>query len=92
MQRFQHKRVALSALVLLFLGGFVCTQAIHSLGQSQAEMNDAAGRDYKKTDNEMNVSYKKLMGVLDADSEHLNHFDSIDQQYLEKIVALLQIR
>jgi len=69
MQRFQKKRVALSALVLLFPGGFVCTQAIKSQGQSQAELNNAAGRDYKKTDREMNVAYKKLMGVLNAEQK-----------------------
>ena len=31
----------------------------------------------------------KIVGVLDADSEQLDHFDEIDQQYLEKIVALI---
>lgn len=31
----------------------------------------------------------KIVGVLDVDSEHLSHFDEIDQLYLEKIVALL---
>jgi GAF domain-containing protein len=30
-----------------------------------------------------------ILGVLDVDSEHLSHFDEIDQLYLEKIVALL---
>ena len=30
-----------------------------------------------------------VWGVLDADSEFLNHFDATDKQYLEKIIALL---
>jgi L-methionine (R)-S-oxide reductase len=32
----------------------------------------------------------QVIGVLDIDSEHYNHFDSEDQEHLEKIVALLQ--
>ncbi|RYY31721.1 MAG: GAF domain-containing protein [Chitinophagaceae bacterium] len=31
----------------------------------------------------------EVVGVLDADSEHYNHYDSIDQHYLEQIVALI---
>ena len=31
----------------------------------------------------------KVIAVLDVDSEHLNHFDEIDEMYLSKIVALL---
>lgn len=31
----------------------------------------------------------KVIGVLDIDSEHFNHFDEVDQLHLEKIVALL---
>lgn len=31
----------------------------------------------------------KIIGVLDVDSEHLAHFDTIDQIYLEKIVDLI---
>jgi len=31
----------------------------------------------------------QIVGVLDVDSEHLAHFDEIDQQYLEKIIALI---
>jgi GAF domain-containing protein len=30
-----------------------------------------------------------ITGVLDVDSEHLAHFDTTDQYYLEKIVSLL---
>jgi GAF domain-containing protein len=30
-----------------------------------------------------------ITGVLDVDSEHLAHFDTTDQHYLEKIVSLL---
>jgi L-methionine (R)-S-oxide reductase len=30
-----------------------------------------------------------IVGVLDVDSEHLDHFDDVDQQYLEEIVALI---
>jgi L-methionine (R)-S-oxide reductase len=31
----------------------------------------------------------QVVAVLDVDSEHLAHFDSIDQQYLEEIAALI---
>lgn len=31
----------------------------------------------------------KIAGVLDVDSEHLAHFDEMDQVYLEKIAALI---
>lgn len=31
----------------------------------------------------------KVAGVLDADSEQLNHFDKTDKQYLEAIVGLI---
>ena len=31
----------------------------------------------------------EVVGVLDADSEHYSHYDSIDQRYLEQIVALI---
>lgn len=31
----------------------------------------------------------EIVGVLDVDSEHLNYFDAIDQQYLERIVSML---
>ncbi len=30
-----------------------------------------------------------VWGVLDADSEHLSHYDKTDQQYLEEIVQLI---
>lgn len=32
----------------------------------------------------------EVIAVLDIDSEHLNHFDEIDAQYLSKIVKLLE--
>jgi GAF domain-containing protein len=32
----------------------------------------------------------EVVAVLDADSESLDHFDTTDQQYLEKIVSLLE--
>jgi GAF domain-containing protein len=31
-----------------------------------------------------------VVGVLDVDSELLDQFDAVDQQYLEAIVALIQ--
>lgn len=34
----------------------------------------------------------KVIGVLDADSEHLAHYDETDKLYLEKIVALLDTK
>ena len=35
------------------------------------------------------MQQEKVFAVLDVDSEHLNHFDEIDEMYLSKIVALL---
>ena len=32
---------------------------------------------------------EKVIAVLDIDSEHLATFDSVDQEWVEKIVALL---
>jgi GAF domain-containing protein len=32
----------------------------------------------------------KVVAVLDADSELLDHYDNTDQEYLEKIVSLIQ--
>jgi len=32
----------------------------------------------------------KVIGVLDADSEYLSHFDATDQQYLEKLINALE--
>ena len=37
--------------------------------QSQAEMNDCAGREYKKADAELNQVYQKLVGMLEADDK-----------------------
>nr|WP_199159018.1 GAF domain-containing protein [Pedobacter sp. ASV2] len=31
----------------------------------------------------------EVIGVLDVDSEHLNHFDETDQVYLEKVISVL---
>ncbi|WP_131537967.1 GAF domain-containing protein [Pedobacter nototheniae] len=31
----------------------------------------------------------EVIGVLDVDSEHLNHFDETDQVYLEKVISIL---
>jgi len=33
----------------------------------------------------------QVIGVLDVDSEHLDHFDETDRRYLEQIVALIPI-
>ena len=35
------------------------------------------------------IRNNEVIGVLDVDSEHLNHFDETDRQYLEEIVAAL---
>ena len=32
----------------------------------------------------------EIVGVLDVDSEHLNHFDAVDSKYLGQIVAMIQ--
>jgi L-methionine (R)-S-oxide reductase len=34
----------------------------------------------------------EIIGVLDADSEHLAHYDETDKLYLEKIVNLLNVQ
>lgn len=36
------------------------------------------------------ISEGKVWAVLDADSEHLAHYDETDQRYLEEIVALIK--
>ncbi len=36
------------------------------------------------------IRNNEVIGVLDADSEHVNQFDTTDQQYLEEIVSLIQ--
>ncbi len=33
----------------------------------------------------------EVLGVLDVDSEYLNHFDDTDRQYLEAIVAMISV-
>ncbi len=35
------------------------------------------------------IQNEQVWGVLDVDSEEYNHFDSIDQQYLEQIVNMI---
>jgi len=37
--------------------------------QTQAEMNDCAGREYKKADAELNQAYQKLVAMLDSDDK-----------------------
>ncbi len=37
------------------------------------------------------IRQNEVVGVLDVDSEVLNFFDETDQQYLEEIVALIQL-
>ena len=37
------------------------------------------------------IHQEKVMAVLDVDSEHLHHFDEIDELYLTKIVALISL-
>lgn len=36
------------------------------------------------------IRNKEVIGVLDVDSELLDHFDTTDQQYLEEIIELIQ--
>jgi L-methionine (R)-S-oxide reductase len=36
------------------------------------------------------IRHGVVIGVLDVDSEHLNHFDETDKQHLEQIVELIQ--
>ena len=35
------------------------------------------------------IKGNQVVGVLDVDSEFLNHFDDIDQTYLEKVISVL---
>lgn len=35
------------------------------------------------------IKNNSVIAVLDIDSQHLNQFDNIDQEYLEKIISLL---
>jgi hypothetical protein len=32
------------------------------------------------------VEQQQVLGVLDVDSEHENHFDDVDRRYLEELV------
>jgi GAF domain-containing protein len=34
----------------------------------------------------------KLIGVLDVDSEHLNHFDEVDATYLEQLLDFMRLK
>lgn len=36
------------------------------------------------------MKHGKIVGVLDVDSEHLNHFDETDGHYLEKLMEALE--
>lgn len=35
------------------------------------------------------IRHNEVKAILDVDSEHLDHFDTTDQQFLEEIVALI---
>lgn len=35
---------------------------------------------------------KEVIGVLDVDSEHLNHFDEVDEEYLKAIIGLINFK
>jgi len=35
------------------------------------------------------IRNQKVIGVLDIDSEFINHFDEIDKLYLEEIIELI---
>jgi len=37
------------------------------------------------------IRNNEVVGVLDVDSEHLDHFDATDAKYLEEIIALINI-
>jgi len=37
------------------------------------------------------IRNSEVVGVLDVDSEHLDHFDAADAKYLEEIIALINI-
>ncbi len=35
------------------------------------------------------IHHGEIIGVLDVDSEHLNHFDEIDEKYLTELMTIL---
>jgi len=37
------------------------------------------------------IRNSEVVGVLDVDSQHLDHFDATDAKYLEEIIALINI-
>lgn len=36
------------------------------------------------------IRNKKVLAVLDVDSQHLNHFDETDQKFLEKLIEIIE--
>ena len=37
------------------------------------------------------IRFGEVLGILDIDSEHLNHFDETDKKYLEEIVSQIRM-
>jgi GAF domain-containing protein len=37
------------------------------------------------------IRENEVVGVLDVDSDRLDHFDQTDQYFLEKIIALIEL-
>ena len=37
------------------------------------------------------IRNNEVLGVLDVDSQHLNHFDETDKKYLEKLITYISI-
>ena len=35
------------------------------------------------------IRNNEVLGVLDVDSQHLNHFDETDKKYLEKLISMI---
>ena len=90
-----------------FQGPIACTRIQKGKGVCGATWNEAktiivpdvnnfpghiACSSFSKSEIVVPVFYnKQVVGVLDVDSEHLDFFDAIDQQYLEEIVALIVV-
>lgn len=65
MQKMHAYKIILPAIVLLSTSILILTGSLATRGQTQTQMNQAAGVEYKKADAAMNAAYKKLMTVLD---------------------------
>lgn len=69
-----NPRIAIGALLLVIVGAFSVSAQEKKPGpcsdaQSQAEMNQCAGKAYKAADAELNKAYQKLAAMLDDEEK-----------------------